>query len=98
MVWLSEAERVTEETLEEFEKKRDSRVAKMAKTTVSDTLRMRAVERHDGGVCSVAWLGIRLIIDDVHNEVVVAGQAGKAAMKAVVHPAVLHATTDAEQN
>lgn len=84
-----------EQALKVSEKKRDSRVAEMAKTMIIDALDMCAVEGQDGAVRSVASLTIRPFIEDVLDEGVVAAQIQNVAMRAVVHLVMIQAATDA---
>lgn len=69
VVWRSEEETIIDQALEEFKKKINSDVAKVAEKTVVDALELSAAERHGRAVRSVAPLAIRSIIDDVFDKV-----------------------------
>lgn len=69
--------------------------AKMAWKTIIDALEMCAVKEKNRSVRSVPLLAITSIIGDVFEEDIVAEQQRKAAMKAVIHPVMIEAVTDA---
>lgn len=57
----------------------------MAEKTVIDALEMCAVEGQHEAALSIASLAIKVIIGDVLDGSIIAGQVQKAAMGAVVH-------------
>lgn len=79
----------------ESEKKRNSQVEEKAEKIFIDASEMCAVEGQHGPVQSFVSLANRSVVGDVLDEGVVAAHMQKATMRAVVHPPMIKAVSEA---
>lgn len=79
----------------ESKKKRDSQVAKIAEKADIDSMEKCAVEAQNTLVRSTESLAIRSVAGNILEKGVVAGHMQRAAMRAVVHPSMFKAVSNA---